>query len=111
MEGNYSVGDTVSDAIFKQMFGRRDGDIFLLRTFEHVDVQCQKLSKGAAVQRHIPFNLKVGYHNEHHDFPNVAWGNLPKVPYCQSARADTHGNKNLSLAAWHGGPRHGARIL
>ena len=30
----------------------------------------------------VPFHgdrLKVGFHNEHHDFPNVAWGNLPKA--------------------------------
>ncbi|QJD98429.1 fatty acid desaturase [Mucilaginibacter robiniae] len=32
------------------------------------------------------FNLNVGYHNEHHDFPSIPWNNLPKI----KALADNH---------------------
>jgi sphingolipid delta-4 desaturase len=36
-------------------------------------------------------NLNVGYHNEHHDFPSVAWNRLPKVKKIASAYYDTLG--------------------
>ena len=36
-------------------------------------------------------NLNVGYHNEHHDFPSVAWNRLPKVKKIANSYYDTLG--------------------
>lgn len=36
-------------------------------------------------------NLNVGYHNEHHDFPSVAWNRLPKVKKIAGSYYDTLG--------------------
>lgn len=36
-------------------------------------------------------NLNVGYHNEHHDFPSVAWNRLPKVKQIANSYYDTLG--------------------
>lgn len=36
-------------------------------------------------------NLNVGYHNEHHDFPSVAWNRLPKVKKIANSYYETLG--------------------
>jgi sphingolipid delta-4 desaturase len=51
-----------------------------------------------------PLNMltfNVGYHNEHHDFPNIAWSNLPKLKaMCPEFYDNLPYHKSWTLVLW-----------
>jgi hypothetical protein len=52
------------------------GDVQLLRPPQHPGLQRKSRAKFVAYADGI---AKVGYHNEHHDFPSVPWTRLPAL--------------------------------
>mmetsp|Transcript_45489 Transcript_45489/g.106878 ORF Transcript_45489/g.106878 Transcript_45489/m.106878 type:complete len:343 (+) Transcript_45489:31-1059(+) len=80
------------DAVMYYLFGYKVILYFLLSTFfagsihptaGHFIAEHYVMEDNAETYSYYgPLNMltyNVGYHNEHHDFPNIAWRNLPKV--------------------------------